>query len=206
MTSQQHWFPLLSFFLLLYDSLPHWNSLLGELQSFSDLLKMYLQMEWRTDKLGGLDSTSSSKLSSCRFFFFQTLHFESSCFSIWRIHLAPRTMRELGVRRCLCSRVALYVSGTERCSNRCSGVRVPVLALSLYPVHPSVAIGNSDSRRWISGMYLKHVVHASALLVFFFFNWIVADLQCCVNFCCTAKWFRYTYVYFFFFLAMPCGM
>lgn len=70
MTSQQHLFPLLSFFLLLYDSLPHWNSLLGELQSFSDLLKMYLQMEWWTDKLGGLDSASSSKLSSCRFFFF----------------------------------------------------------------------------------------------------------------------------------------
>ena len=136
------------------------------------------------------------------FFFFQTLHFESSCFSIWRIHLAPRTMRELGFRRCLYSRVALYVSGTERCSNRCSGIRVPVLALSLYPVHPKVAIGNSDSRRWISGMYLKHVVHASALLLLFF-NWIVADLQCCVNFCCTAKWFHYTYVYFFFFF-WPC--
>ena len=75
MTSQQHLFPLLSFFLLLYDSLPHWNSLLGELQSFSDLLKMYLQMEWWTDKLGGLDSASSSKLSSCRFFFFSNTSF-----------------------------------------------------------------------------------------------------------------------------------
>ena len=167
MTIQQHLFPWLSLFLL-YNSLPHWNSLLGELQSFSDLVKMYLQMEWRTDKLGGLDSTSSSKLSSCRFFFFfLTLHLESSCFSIWRIRLASRTMREFGVRRCLCSRVVLYVSGTERCSNRCSGVRVPLLVLSLYPVHPSVAIGNSNSRHWISGICLKHVVHALALLVFF---------------------------------------
>ena len=31
----------------------------------------------------------------------------------------------------------------------------------------------------------------------FFFNWSTVDLQC-VHFCCTAKWFSYTYVYSFF--------
>ena len=33
---------------------------------------------------------------------------------------------------------------------------------------------------------------------FFFFNlfyWSIVDLQCCVNSCCTAKWFSYTYIY-----------
>ena len=30
--------------------------------------------------------------------------------------------------------------------------------------------------------------------------WIVADLQCCVNFCCTAKWSSHTYIYTFFFI------
>ena len=35
------------------------------------------------------------------------------------------------------------------------------------------------------------------LCSFFFFNWCIVDLQCYVNFCCTAKWFSYTYTYFF---------
>ena len=34
--------------------------------------------------------------------------------------------------------------------------------------------------------------------LFFFLNWSIVDLQCCVSFRCKAKWFRYTYIYFFF--------
>ena len=30
----------------------------------------------------------------------------------------------------------------------------------------------------------------------FFLNWSTVDLQCCVNYCYTAKWFSYTYIFF----------
>ena len=34
-------------------------------------------------------------------------------------------------------------------------------------------------------------------LVGFFFNLGTADSQCCVNFCCTAKWFSYPHIHYF---------
>ena len=36
--------------------------------------------------------------------------------------------------------------------------------------------------------------------VIYFFNllyWSIVDLPCCINFCCTAKWFSFTYIHSF---------
>ena len=35
------------------------------------------------------------------------------------------------------------------------------------------------------------------ILLFIFLNWSIVDLQCCGNYCCTAKWFSDTYIYIF---------
>ena len=32
----------------------------------------------------------------------------------------------------------------------------------------------------------------------FFFNWRIGDLQCCIDFCWTGKWFSYTHIYILF--------
>ena len=56
---------------------------------------------------------------------------------------------------------------------------------------------------WVStkGCFLKpfpdiRLCHLFIFLIFNFFNWSIVDLQYCVSFRCTAKWFSYIYIYF----------
>ena len=38
----------------------------------------------------------------------------------------------------------------------------------------------------------RHTLKSGLGFLLFFFNWSIVDLQCCVSFWCTAKWFRHT--------------
>ena len=71
-------------------------------------------------------------------------------------------------------------------------VSVPSLSSKLQP-HISVGLFNIPT--WISNRHLKHNLAKTGLFFFLsFFNWSIVDLQCCVYFCCIAKWFNYIYV------------
>ena len=47
--------------------------------------------------------------------------------------------------------------------------------------------GVTKSWTWLNTFFLKKLLY-----------WNIADLQCCVNYCYTSKWFSYTYIYILF--------
>ena len=43
-------------------------------------------------------------------------------------------------------------------------------------------------------------------LIYYFLNWSIVNLPCCVNLCCTAEWLSYTHIYILFYILYHYGL
>ena len=64
-----------------------------------------------------------------------------------------------------------------------------------------------DSRSiYKNQLYFYTLATGKQPFLFFYFNFLMVDLQCCVNFWCTAKWLSYTHIYILFYILFHYGL
>ena len=59
---------------------------------------------------------------------------------------------------------------------------------------------------WGVGRVSSYILNSASFVCFFKSYWHIVDLQCCVNFCSTAKWLSYTDIYILFHILFHCDL
>ena len=95
--------------------------------------------------------------------------------------LRPLSLRSTGSRRA----GSVIVAHGPSCSTAC-GI-FPDQGSNPCPLHWQADSEPLHHQGSPPNTFLKKILY-----------WSLVDLQCCVNFCCTAKWLSYTYIYIFF--------
>ena len=81
--------------------------------------------------------------------------------------------------------------------------RAPYLYCLLHQVHLGLLLGQhflEDKERTVTERGLAWAKPQVSGFWFCFLIWSIVDLQYCVNFCWTAKWFSYTYTYIYIYI------
>ena len=104
-----------------------------------------------------------------------------------------------------CGARASHCGGSSCCRARALGAQASVVVA--HGLSCSVACGifldqgsNPCAPHWQAD---SQPLHHQGSPFFDFFYWSLVDLQCCINFCCTAKWFSYTHIHILFYVFFP---
>ena len=88
---------------------------------------------------------------------------------------------------CLFTLYAEHIMPNAGLDGSQAGIKTAGRNNNLRYAHDSTLVAESEEE-------LKRLFFFFWFLIFY---WSIVDLQCCVNFCCTAQWFSYTYIHSF---------
>ena len=109
------------------------------------------------------------------------------------------------VRMCVCLSQKDALWGDQVClqgSHWFPSVSSRARSCTLAVQVPWLPVPSPAHAHTCSESFFQQSFCSSQTSIFSFFYWSVVDLQCCVSFCCIAKWLSYRCIFFFIFFPL----